>query len=912
MPYSTSTDTKLPDHLRLDWKDSRWIGLGTVQADDLHPIRSALWLRPALTERYSILGIACDFELPDSSVRKASLSWVNQGRSGPWTWKRPWIVVNGQHQPQWCDHWDFHSVITYDISAELNIGSNRVSLRTFADDEAALIALIEVVLEDGRTLSWASDATWTTRAWTDETDEPDWHQGPEWMPSLVVGSWGKGPWHPEHWRNRVAQRRATALLRRRFSLDRPALRSRIIASACGIYRAHLDNQRIGNDELAPGLTEYHSRIDAQSYELGSLGAGEHILSVELADGWFAGRIFLGNMAWGPEASFRAVLQVEYEDGSQMYLSTNELWEGSTGACRAASFFEGEIRDLTRSAGPWVPVRLLNPDVPLPTLATHPPIRILSERKANKIIKRKNDRWLIDLGQNLAGRLRLRVITQAKAVVTVRHAEVLSLDGSLYTEALRSATSTDTYTCPGGEIELEPVFTQLGFRFAEVIGADEVIDATALILGNDLQPTGEFSCEDERLNRFLACISWGALSNAIGIPTDCPQRDERAGWSDAQGQWPTWCLLRDHRDFFASFVDAWFALQREDGYLPDYAPQPIPLTPANRSRYAWGCTGIELPHLLWKQYGFLDPARRHWEGLCRYMEHRQNSDPENDNGWNFGDWLCRGEMTPHPLINTAWYIMTLQQAAELGQALGRLADSVEYARRAREYSSRWQKRWIVDGHLTHASQTAAVVALHVGLIPPSQISGILDDLVASCFKDGLTTGFLGAGRILQVLHDHGRYDAAWHLATLETQPSWLAMLKCDATTLWERWDGYSPTLGPLNTGGMNSYNHASFGAYGAWLFRVAGLQQAPSDVGWRRVRCVPSPGRLSFAEASYLCDQGRWHSRWDCSGGQFTLRLTIPPDCQAEVLLPGQTKWILLESGNHTLKSNVKSPSFIPN
>ncbi|GAB3333161.1 family 78 glycoside hydrolase catalytic domain [Micromonospora halotolerans] len=697
-------------------------------------------------------------------------------------------------------------------------------------------------------------------------------------------------------------------LRREFHLDRPPVRARLYATARGVYEPRLNGVRVGDAELAPGWTEYHRRLHYQTYDVTELlHPGANALAAIVADGWWCGYVGFDARRpaqhYGDQPAFLAQLVVDFADGSRQVVATDGAWGERPGAIRSADLLMGEYVDRrqhvpgwdTAGAAAFLPVAVLDPEPgPLVAEPDHP-IRVILDVPAIDVHQRAPGRYIVDFGQNLVGRVRLTVRgAPAGHRIVVRHAEMLA-DGELYTDNLRTAKATDMYLAGGDEVEVfEPRFTFHGFRYVEVDnlpGELAPTDIVARVLHNDTPLTGRFECSDPMVNQLQSNITWGQRGNFIAVPTDCPQRDERLGWlADAQIFAPTSSRNADVSAFLARWLRDVVNGQDAQGAFRDVAPV---VALHREAAPAWGDAGVIIPWHLWRAYGDRRVLERSYDSMLAWVRyvHRHNPDLRwrHRTGNSYGDWLQVDVTTPREVLATAYFARSTQLTAEAADVLGRHDD----AARLRDLHAGIRAAFIdsyvaADGTVEGGTQTAYLLALAFGLLPQRLVPAAVGHLAADIEKRDhrLTTGFVGVALLCPVLSDHGRADLAYALLHQEEFPSWGYSIRHGATTIWERWDGWTDHAG-FQSPAMNSFNHYSLGSVGDWLYgRVAGIDQAPSSVAYRELLLRPLPGgRLRWARAEQETARGRVVCGWSISDGRLTVTATVPPGCTAVLQIP---------------------------
>ncbi|HZU71143.1 MAG TPA: family 78 glycoside hydrolase catalytic domain [Acidimicrobiales bacterium] len=708
------------------------------------------------------------------------------------------------------------------------------------------------------------------------------------------------------------------LVRGAFELPAEPVEARLYITALGCYQAEINGLPVGDEALAPGWTAYRRRLLYRTHDVGRLlRAGTNVIGITLADGWYRGHLTWtkARNVYGDRLAVLAQLHVRLADGREVTVGSDPTWRTSTGVIRSSDIYDGEEQDLSfdqagwSQAGfddsGWSPVE----EVPLPAgtevlPAAVAPVRAVEELPLATSWVSPSGARLIDFGQNVAGRVRLVARGEPGATLTIRHGEVLDGTGELYTAALRGARATDRYRLDGTEQVLEPRFTFHGFRYAEVSvdrGALEVGPATAVVLSSDLERIGGFACSNDLVNRLVANVVRSQRGNFVSVPTDCPQRDERLGWTgDAQVFAPTACFNFDASAFFANWLQDVAADQTATGAVPPFVPDIVP--PTKIYCAAWGDAATVVPWAVYEAYG--DPAvlARQLPSMKAWVDYearRAGDDLLWTGDFQFGDWLDpdapagepQNAKTPGQFVATAYLAHSAGLVADAAEVVGD-DDGERYrllSERARE--ALW-KAWSEDAF---ATQTAAALALQFDLAPPSQrprLAERLAELVAEA-GDRIATGFVGTPLVCPALSDNGQAEAAYRLLLQREFPSWLYPVLAGATSIWERWDAIQPD-GTIHSGqlgsneaGMLSFNHYAYGAVAEWLYRrVAGLAPDRSEPGYRHVVVSPRPGGgLGWARASIRSPYGDTAVAWSVADNRLELSLVLPPNTWATVTLP---------------------------
>jgi len=638
----------------------------------------------------------------------------------------------------------------------------------------------------------------------------------------------------------------------------------------------------------------------------------------LHDEWYSG--YQGG--WGQRNKFggepRVLLQlhIDFDDGSRQIVVTDETWKANYGPILEADNYMGETYDARRELvgwdtpdyddSDWKPVAVTE-QVPL-QLTAHPgpPIRKVTELPAKTVREVKSGVYIFDLGQNMVGVVRLKVRNAPSGTkIVLRYGEVLEPDGTLHTANLRGARATDTYICKGGDEEVwEPRFTYHGFRYVEVTGypGTPSLDAiTGIVLHSDVPMVGEFECSHPLVNRLVENIRWGLRGNYFEVPTDCPQRDERQGWTgDAQIFARTAAYFADINAFMTKWLIDLNDGQNEEGAYPHVAPA----VGGGYGSPAWSDAGTIVPYTLWRVTGDEQFIARHYDNMRRYLDYlERNSENYLRPAVGYGDWVAAGAETPKDVIATAYFAYSAKLMAEMAEAIGRHNDAERYRQLFARIRDAFVKAYVQpDGRIKGETQTCCALALDLDLLPDALKPKALMHLIADIEQRGwhLSTGFVGTRHLMSVLSKFGRTDVAYRLLLQETYPSWLYMVRMGATTIWERWNSILPD-GRIHEPGMNSFNHYAFGCVGEWLFGVvAGI--AELEPGFRRILIRPHPDGLDFVRTSYESVQGRISVEWRKEGNRFHLLVTIPANTKALVYVPTKNADAVTESDKPATQS----------
>ncbi len=699
--------------------------------------------------------------------------------------------------------------------------------------------------------------------------------------------------------------RPPGYLRRTFPVNSPVRSATLYVTALGLYEARLNGKRVGDHVLAPEWTDYNKRVCYQAYDVTPLlHTGDNTLGALLADGWYAGHLGNGGFQqYGTVPALLAQLEITHADGSVERIISDNTWKTHASPVLTSDLLLGENYDARAElpawdlAGfddrAWTPATVRDEKPRSLDAQVMPPVRQTAERKPIALTEPAPGRWTYDLGQNLVGVVRLKTNAPAGTRLTLRHAEMLNPDGTLYTANLRGAASTDTYICKGGGEEWQPRFTFHGFRYVELSGLPEkpAADAvTGVVLGTDNPRAGSFSCSDPRLNQLVSNIEWGQRGNYLSVPTDCPQRDERLGWmGDAQVFARTATDVADVAAFFNKWLVDVDDAQHADGAFTSVSPD----RGAGAGAPAWGDAGVICPWTMYEAYGDRRVLERHLPAMSKWIEwclqHSTNLLRDHDRGGDYGDWLSIDANTPKDVIGTAFFAYSTRLVARSYHALGDQVNAGKYEQLFWNIVAAFDKAYVgADGRIKGDTQCVYAMAIKFGLLPIEEelkaVQFLADDIAAK--GNHLSTGFVGVSYLLPVLTDGGRLDVAYALLLQDTFPSWLFSVKQGATTIWERWDGWTPDKGFQNAG-MNSFNHYSLGSCGEWLYdTVAGIDWDPAAPGYKHLVIRPRPGGgLTSVKAGLHTVYGQVNSAWTVADGKFTYDLTIPANTTATVTLP---------------------------
>ena len=718
------------------------------------------------------------------------------------------------------------------------------------------------------------------------------------------------------WEEDTSRAQPAPFLRHEFTLQPGIIRARLYVTALGVYEATLNGFLIGNAILNPGWTKYDSRLLYQTFDVTHLlHEGQNALGVMLADGWYRGRLgFNGGRRniYGKRLALLAQIEIDYSTGASERIVTDETWRATRGPILASDLYDGETYDARLELPGWSEpdyddanwrgVREVEYDLTTLTAPSAPPVRRIELLAPLAITSSPSGQTLADFGQNLVGRLRLSVKGKSGQRITLRHAEILE-HGELGVRPLRLAKATDTYTLRGGEKETwEPRFTFHGFRYAQVEGWPGELhaeDISAVVCHSDLERTGWFECSDALVNRLHENVVWSMRGNFLSIPTDCPQRDERLGWTgDIQVFAPSACFLYDSAGFLTSWL-ADLALEQNaaEGIVPFVVPNIVPMSPIAAA--GWGDAAVIVPWVLYQHYGDKGILATQFESMRAWVDRVADITGEGclwEKGFQFGDWLDPNAPTEHPqqartdphVVATAYFARSAELVGQAADILGRSKEMEHYLHLAAQVRAAFDAEYVTPaGRVLSDAETAYALALQFGLLKSAEQRHHAGERLVELVRSHgyhISTGFLGTPLVCDALCSTGEYNAAFHVLMQRECPSWLYPVTMGATTIWERWDSLLPD-GSVNPGEMTSFNHYALGAIADWLHRtVGGL--APSAPGYQQLEVQPHPGGgLTSARARHVTPYGATECAWTIRDGQIEVVVVVPPNTTALVTLP---------------------------
>ena len=737
------------------------------------------------------------------------------------------------------------------------------------------------------------------------------------------------------------------LLRKQFELvhghGAPA-KAVLKSTAFGIFEATINGQAVGADVLSPGWSSYEWRLRYRTYDVTELLEPVTVLGAALGNGWFRGNLsWNGNSAfYGPELGFFAQLDIEYSDGFTQTITTDESWQSGPSSTTANDIYNGQSIDARLSgenwerpgfeSTAWAGVHALDFDTSRLTEAISPPVVRHDVIKPVAVSTSPTGKTLVDFGQNLVGWLRFTIQGQAGTTITLRHAEVLE-GGELGVRPLRTARATDTLTLSGGRDFFEPTKTFHGFRYVEVTGWPGELTTESLeavVVHSDLKRIGEFECSNELVNKLHRNVVWGLKGNFLDLPTDCPQRDERLGWTgDIAVFAPTAAFLYDVNGFLKDWLLDLAAEQKAaKGLVPFTVPDILKYEehpqhfPAPESTALWSEAAVWVPWALWEAYGDESVLRTQYESMVahtRRVEGLLSTTGLWDQGFQFGDWLDPDAAPDQPwnskadngVVATACLYRTAGITAAAAAILGHVRDSEHFSRLAERVRAAFNAHYVnPEGIVLSDCTTVYALALAFDVVADDQKRAFAAGRLAELVRKNdyrVSTGFAGTPFITWALSESGYYEDAYRLLLEEQCPSWLYPVTMGATTVWERWDSMTPD-GTVNPGEMTSFNHYALGAVADWLHKVVGGIR-PLEPGYSKVLFKPRPGAgISWANTSLTTPHGTVRSKWHLTDdGGLELTVTVPHGVTADIELPNTVRHTIGE-GTHTYSSTALTPA----
>lgn len=768
---------------------------------------------------------------------------------------------------------------------------------------------------------------WRVRIEDNHGNQSDWSETAYWEMGLLTEDDWQADWIEPGFEQDSTSSQPSPFFRNEFEVDGNVFSARAYVTSHGIYEMELNGKKVGNQVFTPGWTSYHNRLQYQTYDITDLlNEGENAVGVMLGDGWYRGYLGWGDARnhYGKTLGVLAQIEVTYEDGSTDIISTDQNWRSSTGPILKSDIYNGETYDARIEMNGWSEpgfddknwsgVQVTNHPKDHLVAPEGPPVRKIQTLKPLAVLQTPQGDTVVDFGQNVVGWVELKAKGDAGTEIVLHHAEVLDKEGNFYTENLRAAQQTNRYIMKGEGVEVwEPTFTFQGFRYVKVEGYPGEMtkdDLTAVVIHSDMEPTGHFQTSNALINQLQHNIVWGQKGNFLDIPTDCPQRDERLGWTgDIQVFASTACYNMDSAGFLTKWLRDLEADQNEDGSVPFVVPNVLGDQAAGAS--GWADASVIVPWTLYQAYGdeqILETQYESMKAWVDYMKTRAAMDETTylwDNNFTFGDWLSfnstasdyPGAYTDKALISTAFFAHSTDLLARTARILGYESDAQDYEGLLENIKEAFRHEYITpSGRVMSNTQTAYLLPLQFGLLTDEMESNAIEYLLSRINERGhLTTGFLGTPHLNPILTQFGHTGKAYELLLRKEYPSWLYPVTMGATTIWERWDGIKPDS-TFQTPSMNSFNHYAYGAIGEWLYKtVAGIDQVLP--GYKEISVRPVPGgKLTHARGLLNSMYGKIESSWNLDRRDFTLSVEIPVNTRATIYLPNAMVEDISENG----------------
>jgi len=764
---------------------------------------------------------------------------------------------------------------------------------------------------EGPSLKSSQRVYWQVRVLDNHGKKSKWSDPAYFEMGLLEESDWEADWITPTWEEDVTKSNPSPYLRKEFAVDKAIKKARLYISAQGLYQVEINGSRVGSQEFTPGWTSYDTRVQYQTYDITKmLVQDQNAIGIVLGDGWFRGNLVNRRNRYGEKLACISQIMVEYTDGSKAVISTNDSWKATIGAIQESDIYNGEVYDANKELNGWSRSGFDESSWEATSTAEiskgiliapeGPPVKIVNELEPISMEKREEG-WLVDMGQNMVGWIQIKASGKSGEKITLRHAEVLDKEGNMYYDNLRAAKCTNTFILKGGTEEtLEPHFTFQGFRYVMVSGYPGELTADkirGMVIHSDMKPAGTFECSDPMINQLQHNIVWGLKGNFLDVPTDCPQRDERLGWTgDAQVFAPTACFNVDAASFYTKWLRDLAADQDEDGSIPHVIPNVL----GHGGATGWADAGITIPWAMYLDYGDVSVLENQYESMKEwigYMEKRAGDNLIWEGDPHFGDWLSfastrsdyMGAYTLKDLIATAYFSYSSSIVAKVAEILSKEKDASYYRDLSEKVRLAFNEEFVTStGRLVSHTQTAYTLALAFDLLDEETA----DKSAAHLARDveefrHITTGFLGTPLISLTLTDIGRNDLAYMLLKRTRYPSWLYPVTMGATTIWERWDGQKPDS-TFQDKGMNSFNHYAYGAIGKWMYQVvAGIGIDEQNPGYKHIIINPRPGGgLSSASATHQSMYGEIVSGWELDGEKLTMTVQIPANTTASIHVPG--------------------------
>lgn len=842
------------------------------------------------------------------------------------------------------------NLLTENLKNPIGLGEAqpRFSWQVEAEGRNILQTAYEIKLSDDRSVVWSSGKilsdssvhvayrgpglqpdtkyNWQVKVWDNTGQASAWSNTATFQTGLLQSDSWKASWIEAGFMEDSVYRQCP-YFRKEFLSNKKIASATAYITAHGMYEAWLNGKRIGDAWLTPGWTSYNTRLQYQSYDVtGLLQTGSNTIGVIVGNGWFRGYLAWSNQhnIYGKKLGLLFQLEIKYDDGSKATIVSDGSWKSSDGEITYSEIYHGEIVNATKAKQGWMlngyddavwsSVKVADYAKTNLIATINEPVKKQEVFKPLKIFTTPRGEKVIDFGQNLVGWVVMKVKGQSGDSVTLTHAEVLDKDGNFYTDNLRAAKARNVYILKGeGDETFHPRFTWQGFRYLKIENYPGEIrpeNFEAVALYSNMEPTGTFTSSHQLINQLQHNIQWGMRGNFLDIPTDCPQRDERLGWTgDAQAFSRTAAFNMNVNSFFAKWLKDVEADQIK-GKVPHVVPNVLSKNDVNSA--GWADAATIIPWNMYLAYGDKKLLQNQYNSMKAFVESVRDVSKNDlwNTGFHFGDWLFyrpfddndgRAAVTDKYLIAQCFYAHSTQLVINAARVLGKTAEAAAYTQLLQRIKAAFVKEYLTpSGRLVSGTQTAYVLALNFDMLPEALRKQAALRLVENIKSYGthLTTGFLGTPYLCHVLTRFGYSDVAYELLLKEDYPSWLYPVKNGATTIWERWDGQKPD-GSFQTPGMNSFNHYAYGAIGDWMYRVmAGIDTYEDGVGYKHIKIMPRiGGGFTHAEATLKTYYGTISSGWKTDGNVTSLNIVIPANTAATIYIPATEVNQITESGS---------------
>ena len=782
----------------------------------------------------------------------------------------------------------------------------------------------------GKNLQSFKKYFWKVMLWDENNKSGEWSCTASWVMGMLKKNDWKAEWLCTYaFPDKLSKNSSMPVFyyRKQFAVSKPIERATLYVSALGIYEPYFNGKRVGNDYLSPGWTDYKKYAYYDAYDVTKkIKNGNNAIGCILTDGWYAGYFCWYNQKsyYGNTPKFISQLVIFFEDGTKEIIGSDRSWQVTKGPLIEADLIKGEIYDASREIPDWsspdtkhhdwgTPARNQQPEIKLKSRPIQP-VKIIHKYKPVSITEIRKGTFICNFNQNIAGFVSIKVNEKKGTKISLRHSEMLDSDGSLYTENLRFADANDIYYCKGDGVETyQPHFTFHGFQYLEISGVSKkpkINDLTAYLISSETPRVGKFSCSNKMINKLFSNIYHTQLMNFIDIPTDCPQRDERLGWTgDAQAYIRTAAMITDVQKFFEKWLMELKLSQFKSGNYPSTAPAIMGMG----SGPAWAEAGIICPWVLYEVYGDTDILKKQYDSMTRFINYLTKLSGKNllppKEYHCYGDWLNHNASTPKDIIYMAYFAYSADLMSRIANVLGKKTDSKKYEKLFLNIKNAFNKKYVDKNYkIKGDTQTCYILALTYNLLDNEGEKCAAEYLVERIEERNfhISTGFVGTKDIMTVLEKIGRNDIAYKLLLNTTYPSWGFSIKNGATTIWERWNGWTPDEG-FGNAAMNSYAHYAYGAVYLWMAEnIGGIR--PAEIAFKKIIIKPSPGgNLKNAKCEFESINGKISTDWSISKTAFKLNVEIPVNTTAKIYIPAAKISDIKENGKPV--SRVKNIQF---